>query len=704
MSSYRTAPQDRTGMPPGIPYIIGNELAERFSFYGMKGILTVFMTKHLMDSSGALDTMGEEEAKAIYHLFTGAAYFFPLFGSLLSDIFLGKYRTILLLSMGYCIGHALLAMGDTGLGRGILEPRMWMFLGLGFIAVGAGGIKPCVSAHVGDQFGENNKHLISKIFNWFYFSINAGSFVATILIPVILKQYGPALAFGLPGILMAIATFVFWLGRNNFVHIPASGPTKFLQETFSPAGRRALINLAPIFLIFIPMFWALFDQTGSAWVLQADKMDRTFLGIEWLPSQIQALNPLFILILIPVFTYILYPMINSVVKLTPLRKIGIGMFITVAAFAVSGLIETRINGGDGETGARATTAERWTIESMLDGPADGYGWSSGVLGGATGLAELDAARVAAAAFQDDDDSKEASAARNAVDNLESSTLPIDIDIRLRERKGWTIDAVALNPWSIRGTPEESNEDAYEAYDELDKAGKQAWEDEPQPQNAARTVTVLVRNADTEADTSNPQWTEVGRIELAATDDLQRLGFDAVPATHVRFRIESNHGGDRVRLGEVQVLAAGAGAPDGSSPDAAEVWPDVAAIGHQPNLGWQFLAYILLTAAEVMVSITSLEFAYTQAPKKMKSFIMGVYFLGVSLGNFFTSAVNFFIQNDDGTSKLAGASYYWFFTGLMLATSILFIFMAMAYRGTTFIQGKEDALPDNEANVEGTTGA
>jgi POT family proton-dependent oligopeptide transporter len=95
-------------------------------------------------------------------------------------------------------------------------------------------------------------------------------------------------------------------------------------------------------------------------------------------------------------------------------------------------------------------------------------------------------------------------------------------------------------------------------------------------------------------------------------------------------------------------------------------------GSVPNIIWQLVAYVILTSAEVMVSITCLEFSYRQAPKTMKSFVMAFYFLSVAVGNLFTGAVNFFIQNDDGTSKLAGASYFWFFTILMLITAVLFL--------------------------------
>src|SRR6185369_927246 len=125
-------------MPPGIPFIVGNEAAERFSYYGMRTILVVFMTKYLLDSSGQLAPMDESMAKSYYHALVGANYFFPIVGALIADAWLGKYRTILLLSLVYCLGHLALALDET---------RTGLLLGLTLVAVGAGGIKPCVSAH-----------------------------------------------------------------------------------------------------------------------------------------------------------------------------------------------------------------------------------------------------------------------------------------------------------------------------------------------------------------------------------------------------------------------------------------------------------------------------------------------------------------------------------------------------------------------------
>lgn len=331
---YRTAPEATDRIPPGIPFIVGNEAAERFSYYGMRAILVIFMTRYLHAADGTVDTMSESEALGYYHMFSSAVYFFPILGAFVADLFLGKYRTILALSIVYCLGHAALAIDET---------RMGLAVGLTLIAIGSGGIKPCVSAHVGDQFGATNGHLLQRVFGWFYFAINLGAFISSLLTPILLHRMGPHVAFGIPGLLMLIATWVFWLGRGRFVHVPARGHA-FKRELVEALRERVLLRLMLIYA-FVAMFWALFDQTGSAWVLQAEHMDRHFLGIEWYSSQIQAVNPVLILIFIPLFSYILYPAMNRVFALTALRKIGIGLFLTVAAFLVPLGIEVSIAEG-----------------------------------------------------------------------------------------------------------------------------------------------------------------------------------------------------------------------------------------------------------------------------------------------------------------------------------------------------------------------
>ena len=159
--------------------------------------------------------MGRQHADLVIH------QWLPILGALVADGWLGKYRVILALSVVYCVGHAVLAVNTT---------RTGLVLGLGILAIGAGGIKPCVSAHVGDQFGQQNAHLVTRAFAFFYLSINLGAAVAMNLTPVLLARWGPHAAFGLPGVLMVVATLVFWLGRKRFAHIPPGGRAFLTHE------------------------------------------------------------------------------------------------------------------------------------------------------------------------------------------------------------------------------------------------------------------------------------------------------------------------------------------------------------------------------------------------------------------------------------------------------------------------------------------
>jgi len=336
---YKETPSDSKVLPKGIPYIISNEIAERYSFYGMKAILAVFIVQylHLMGDNPTAN-ISEAKASEWVHSFSSWVYFTPLLGALLADFFFGKYPVIIVLSIVYCLGHAVLAL--MGIDQ---NTTTWLFAGLALITLGAGGIKPCVSAHVGDQFGKNNQHLLSQVFNWFYFSINLGAFFSSLVSPWVLRYYGPHWAFGIPGVLMAIATVCFWMGRHKFIHIPPQGKNLF-KELKIPGTIPRILKICSIF-IFVSIFWALFDQNSTSWVFQAQDMETNILGIPFFPSQFQMLNPIMILILIPLFTFIIYPAINKIFHLTPLRKIGIGLFIMVAAFSLVTLVQTWIDAG-----------------------------------------------------------------------------------------------------------------------------------------------------------------------------------------------------------------------------------------------------------------------------------------------------------------------------------------------------------------------
>src|ERR687888_1827486 len=342
---YLTSPPNLSTMPPAVPYIIGNEAAERFSYYGMKSVLTVFMAHYILNQSGVLAPMSPNEAYMYTHYFVTGVYALPVLGAIIADGLLGKYWTILSLSIAYCLGNLTLACMASSWGIAIGQ-RVMLLVGLILICLGAGGIKPCVSANVGDQFGESNKHLLSKMFGWFYFSINAGSFISSLLCPWLLKEqsWGPAWAFGIPGIAMLIATLFFWGGRNKMVHVPPAG-LGYLRETFSKQGLITLARIAMVY-VFILVFWALWGMSnGVEWTLQAEKMNLHWLSMDLIAAQVQTANPILILLFIPLVNYVIYPLIDRVFPLTPLRKIGIGLFITALSFIVIVWIQGQIDGG-----------------------------------------------------------------------------------------------------------------------------------------------------------------------------------------------------------------------------------------------------------------------------------------------------------------------------------------------------------------------
>lgn len=212
---------------------MGNEACERFSFYGMRSILTLYMTGML--------AMSESEAVEVAHLFNACIYVLPLLGAWVADRFLGRYRTILYVSLFYCLGHAILATAD--LTSSLEMRKLILFSGLFIIALGAGGIKPCVSAFVGDQVDGQSSTTMTRVYAAFYWSINLGSFFSFLVIPWVRQNWGYSWAFGIPGLFMALATFVFWCGRKQYRHKPPTQP-HFLPALFCRLFRGARVACA----------------------------------------------------------------------------------------------------------------------------------------------------------------------------------------------------------------------------------------------------------------------------------------------------------------------------------------------------------------------------------------------------------------------------------------------------------------------------
>ena len=352
-------------LPAAVKYIVGNEACERFSFYGMSTILVPYMQQFL--------GWHRSRAEGVYHDFVGGAYAAAVIGGWLSDRFFGRYRTILWLSYGYVLGHAVLASMD-------VAPDMrvtLLFLGLTLVAFGQAGIKPNLSAFVGDQFRQDQQGLLDRVYSLFYVAINVGSATSQMVTPWLLaecalgglklcEKTAVAWGFGVPGLLMAVALVIYLAGRRLYVKVPPAGrdPNSFAsvlatrlssgeREARARHGETAVEGMRSVFriaLIFLPIvaFWALYFQYGSSWFNQAEQMDRNVFGWHMESAQMESLNAILILIMVPSFAYGVYPALERAgIKVSLLLRMGVGMFVAVPAFLSAAMIQRWI-----ETGAR----------------------------------------------------------------------------------------------------------------------------------------------------------------------------------------------------------------------------------------------------------------------------------------------------------------------------------------------------------------
>jgi len=366
---------DPQKFPKRVGFIIGQEFCERFSYYGMRAVLPLYL----------LTFFDQDIGTTVMHTFTMLAYFFPLLGGFISDSYWGKFKTILILSIVYCAGNIVMATTSIPAFLGD-PPSPWgMFVALGMIALGTGGIKPCVASFGGDQFHPTQKRYIEIFFSMFYFSINTGSLISMVMTPLLrgnVTCFGAScypLAFGVPAVLMFVATIFFLFGSKVYTKVPPQGnvlvkvgqviiigikgkwqarsnprtSVRWLDYAVSQYGEGLVKDvkaLLSVFTIFapLPIFWALFDQQSSRWTYQAINMDRniTIMGHETIiqPDLIQVLNPLFCIMLIPFFQGVVYPIFAKCgLELRPLQKMGIGLVLCSLSFTLAGFVGLSIN-------------------------------------------------------------------------------------------------------------------------------------------------------------------------------------------------------------------------------------------------------------------------------------------------------------------------------------------------------------------------
>eukprot|EP00047_Mylnosiga_fluctuans_P017522 m.62122 g.62122 ORF g.62122 m.62122 type:complete len:715 (-) comp7121_c0_seq1:80-2224(-) len=373
--SFRTLAR----MPRSVFFISGNEFCERFSYYGFRAILVVYFSRWL--------SWSDDRATQMYNVFNMLYYAMAALGGALADSPLGKYRIIMAFSVVYAIGNLVMAVtaipGATG-----TPPSGWgCILGLLLVAIGTGGIKPCVNAFGADQLDQRDPALMETYFALYYFIVNLGS-ISMFITPLVRANFSCfgvsecyPLAFGLPTILMIMAVVLFYMGRGLYQHhipkrniildtvkaiytgarchvkdhwIEGNGGARrwldYAEPTFGKDFIKQIRSLATVLLIFLPMplYWTVYDQLGSRWTLQAEKMQLFSLGAlgEFQPDMMQSANTVLLLLLIPVFQKAVYPFFARIgLAATPLRRMRVGMLLSALAFAVSGGVQIAVDRG-----------------------------------------------------------------------------------------------------------------------------------------------------------------------------------------------------------------------------------------------------------------------------------------------------------------------------------------------------------------------
>ncbi|CAJ0571954.1 unnamed protein product, partial [Mesorhabditis spiculigera] len=642
--------------PASVFYILGNELCERFSFYGMKALLVVYLvTEH---------SFQDHQAAFFFHFFTCIAYLTPLVGSTLADSYFGRFNVILYVSIFYVLGHVLLSFGAIPLLSQILRLCFDMS-GLLVIAISTGGIKPCVSAFAADQFEEHQSDLRAQFFSFFYFAINAGSLMAFVITPRLrydVKCFGQdqcfPLAFGVPGLLMLLALVLFLLGWKQYKRCPPSrenmagmvvrcigtaayrknakthekGQHQHWLDYAAPDFTRSEIasvkSCVAVALIFGPLvlFWALFDQMGSTWVLQARRLDGQVGSITILPEQISLLNPLIVLFAVPLFEGFLYPALRRVVKVTPLRKMAVGGLLTAVSFIIAGLLQFKVN-GTMETIPPLGHAlvKPWTAGLSLDSLQGPDGQSHQSDGSYILPRALYNLTLGGHPYQLNTSNYGEAFAVGIVTTAGEPRL-CALNYTLEKNNGFTrLYMLVLNETLLGGTIHVIND--------LDEVVQS------RPLHSGEHIDIKPKLI------SRPHYRIAYGLNCSGLDCPYKIPFYA-------------------QMGSSHVIGI-----DGHTTPTIEKLVR----GNEVSILWMIPQCIVITIGEVLLSVTGLEFAYSQASPTMKSMLQALWQLTVFAGNVIDMLVS-------GSHIIHDPAWEFFlYAAMMAAVMILFIFLAVRYK-------------------------
>lgn len=329
--------------PPGLYLLFFTEMWERFSYYGMRAILVLYLTTQFV--SGGLG-FSDATAMSIYGFFTGAVYFTPMAGGYLSDRFLGRRLAI-------TIGGITMAIGNIALFAN--QSKGAFYLGLALLILGNGFFKPNISTLVGELYAPDDRRR-DGAFTIFYMGINIGAFFSPLVVGYLsdtlfkttingVVHHGFRYGFLAASIGMIIGQILFNLLGNRYLGEIGKKPTgKVASKTSNTTlnkqpltkiekARTAVIVILTLFVVF---FWAGFEQAGSSLTLYTDRfVNRNVLGFTVPTEWFQSLNPLFIVILAPILSALWLKL--SYTKrgdISGPRKMGLGMVLLGVGYMV----------------------------------------------------------------------------------------------------------------------------------------------------------------------------------------------------------------------------------------------------------------------------------------------------------------------------------------------------------------------------------
>lgn len=317
--------------PPGLTTLFLTEMWERFSYYGMRALLVLYMVEPVGGGGLGFDV---SKATRIYGVYTGAVYFTNIFGGLLADSLLGARLAVLLGGIIIACGHFSMA----------LQPLPGFYAGLFLIVIGTGLLKPNISVMVGKLYREDDPRRDSG-FSIFYMGINLGAMVAPLICGYIGQRISWHLGFAMAGVGMTLGLIQYVVHRKRLAHIGGrpikkakalAGEKTRPPQSLSQEDKRKL-RVVVILCFFSLFFWMAAEQAGSSFNLFAERHTRgEFLGFSFPSSWLQSVNSIFILALAPVFSWLWLRMgrnqPSSPVKFTfGLLFVSIGMFVIAIA-------------------------------------------------------------------------------------------------------------------------------------------------------------------------------------------------------------------------------------------------------------------------------------------------------------------------------------------------------------------------------------